>query len=61
MDWWPFILKSTHRAVRLENQTLRDALREANHELRKCRQFIGSLGAGEESTTEQLERVLGKL
>lgn len=54
---WPLMLKSTHRAVQVENHVLRDALREANAELLKHRQTIGSLAAGSREATEQLERV----
>jgi hypothetical protein len=43
---WPLMLKSTHEAVRRENYTLRDALREANKELQKHRALIGGLRSG---------------
>lgn len=55
---WPFILRSTHDAVRTENWSLRDALREANAELRRHRLLIGQLKAGHAETTTAFERVL---
>lgn len=53
---WPFMLKSTHRAVQVENYTLRDALREANNELRKHRTLISKLKAGGPETTDAIMR-----
>lgn len=44
---WPFMLKSTHEEtfekVRLENYTLRDALKEANAELVRHRKALSGL------------------
>lgn len=37
---WPFALRSTLDAVNLENYTLRDALREANNEVRRHRKLL---------------------
>lgn len=59
-SWWPFMLKSAHREVQVENHVLRDALREANAELRKHRQTIGALSTGQRQATEQLERVFAR-
>lgn len=50
--------KKDHRAMKIENMTLRDALREANAELLKHRRTIAALGAGQRDVTEQVERVL---
>jgi len=52
---WPLMLVSTHERVRLENYTLRDALREANRELLKHRQLIAALKSGHEQTSKQFE------
>lgn len=54
------MLKSTHREVKIENMTLRDALREANHELRNHRKVLGGLATGHEETLKQMERLLRK-
>jgi hypothetical protein len=58
LDKWPLMFKSNHRAVKLENMTLRDALREANNELRKHRTTLAMLGQGDSAVTVQVERVL---
>lgn len=58
MNWWPFMMKKTHRAVQVENHVLREALREANKELRKHRLTIGALASGDIKATEQIERIL---
>lgn len=57
---WPLMLKSTHRAMQVENHTLRDALREANNELRRHRLLISQLRDGDAKTTDQLARVFKK-
>ena len=54
---WPFALKSTVRRLQLENYTLRDALREANNEIRRHRKLLGELTTG---SADILERVTGK-
>jgi len=59
-DWWPFMLKSSHEAVRRENFNLRGALGAANAELRKHRLLIGSLRQGHEDSTAAVERALEK-
>lgn len=57
LHWWPLMWKSDHRAVEMENHTLRDALREANAEVRKHRNLLATLRTGQREATEQLERV----
>lgn len=37
---WPLVWKSTYEMARRENYTLRDALREANNEVRKLRLLV---------------------
>lgn len=57
---WPFMLKSTHEAVRRENYTLRDALREANKELLKHRQLLGGIRSGQIDVVTTLDRIMEK-
>ena len=57
---WPFMLRSTHEAVRRENVFLRDALNEANKEIRKHRTLLGGLRVGHQDTVDKLEKVLSK-
>jgi len=57
---WPLMLRSNHEMVRQENGLLREALRNANEEIRKQRLLIGGLRAGHQDTVEKLERVLSK-
>lgn len=57
---WPFVLRSTYERVRAENSTLRDALREANNELRKHRLLIDGIAKGTPDVIDKLERVLLK-
>lgn len=57
---WPFVLKSTHEAVRRENYTLRDALREANKELQKHRRLLGGIRAGQIDVVEVLDGMAKK-
>ena len=52
------MLRSTYEDVQRENYTLRDALREANNELRKHRNLISGLRDGRVDVTRSLERVL---
>lgn len=54
---WPFILKSTHLAVQRENYTLRDALREANKELLKHRQFVAGIRSGQIDVVKTLDKM----
>lgn len=49
---WPFMLCSTHEAVRRENYTLRDALKEANAELRKHRTLITQIRGADPKTID---------
>lgn len=60
LSWWPLMWKSSHEAVRRENYTLRDALREANHELRRHRQLIGGIRSGSIDLVRSLERMGAK-
>lgn len=55
MKLWPLMLKSTHRKVEVENHVLRDALREANAELRKHRMLIADMRDG---SGQALDRIL---
>jgi hypothetical protein len=57
---WPFMLRSTHDAVRVENYTLRDALREANKELVKHRQLLAGLRNGQVDVVRVLDRMAAK-
>lgn len=57
---WPLMLKSSHEAVRAENYLLRDALREANAELRKHRMLIANLRDGNKDTADTLARIFAK-
>lgn len=55
---WPLMWKSTADEIRLENYTLRDALRNANEELRKHRTLIAGLRTGQTEVVNDLERIL---
>lgn len=55
---WPFMLRSTHDVVRRENYTLRDALREANNELRKHRTLLAGVRSQQPEILRKLESVL---
>lgn len=57
---WPFVLRSTHAAVRTENYTLRDALREANKELVKHRRLLAGLRSGSVDVVRVLDRMSAK-
>lgn len=52
------MLKRTHESVRAENYLLRDALREANRELRKYKTLLSDISLGHGSIAEKLEKVL---
>lgn len=54
---WPFVLRSTHAAVRTENYTLRDALREANKELVRHRQLLAGIRSGSVDVVRILDRM----
>lgn len=58
LDWWPFMLKSSHEAVRRENFNLRGALGQTNVELRKHRLLLGSLREGNELATAAVARAM---
>lgn len=57
---WPLMLKSTHRAVQVENHVLRDALREANNEIRRYRALLAQVREGTSETIDLLMGVLKK-
>jgi len=57
---WPLMFKSSHEAVRAENYLLRDALKEANAELRKHRILIAGLRDGNKDTADKLQRIFAK-
>lgn len=56
--WWPWVTRSRYETVKRENYTLRDALREANAELRRHRALIAGLRAGDERMTAAVERAI---
>ncbi|HVX91203.1 MAG TPA: hypothetical protein VHC20_06305 [Candidatus Paceibacterota bacterium] len=60
---FPFILirRSARDPVRLENFTLRDALREANNDLRRHRELIVALKDGTVQTARNFENMLVRL
>lgn len=43
---WPLVWRRSYDAVKTENFVLRDALREANNELRRYRLLVGGLRTG---------------
>lgn len=57
---WPLMWVSTHEAVRLENYTLRDVLREANRELRKHKELLAGLQNGTIDIVAILDKVKAK-
>jgi len=59
-DWLRRWVVPAHEArmQSVENMTLRDALREANEELRRHRLLLASLRAGHDDTTRAVERVI---
>jgi hypothetical protein len=57
---WPLMLVSNHEKVRVENCLLRDALKEANAELRKHRVLLASLKQGNIETTDKVMRAFTK-
>jgi hypothetical protein len=57
-SWWPWMLKSEHEDVRRENWTLKNALREANEELRKHRLLINGLKEGRIGVTRSFEKAI---
>lgn len=57
---WPLVFRRDYDALKTENFTLRDALREANRELHKHRMLIGGLRAGQVEVTRTLEKVLSR-
>lgn len=57
---WPLVLRSTHDAVRTENYTLRDALREANKELLAHRKLLAGIRSGRIDVVRILEKMDGE-
>lgn len=57
MKLWPFVLKSTFDQVKVENFTLRDALRAANAELRQHRMLIAGMRSGAIDVVEKLGKM----
>lgn len=57
---WPFVLRRNFDALQTENFVLRDALREANAELRRHRLLIGGLREQRADVVREVERVLSK-
>jgi len=58
MNWWPFMLKSNHEQVRHENTLLKDALHEANKELRKHRLLLGGLKTQQPDIVRAVEKAI---
>jgi protoporphyrinogen oxidase len=58
--WWPWVTRSRYERLKQENYSLRDALREANAELRKHRTLIAGLRDGDKRMTEAVERALSR-
>lgn len=61
---WPFMLRSTHEDIfestRQQNNFLRDAIREANNEIRKHRKLIAELDINPE-TLDRFMKAKAKL
>lgn len=57
---WPLMWKSDHRKTQVENHVLRDALREANSELRKHRVLIAALRDGDDHVTNAVMAAIEK-
>lgn len=54
---WPFMLRSTHERTLRENLTLRDALREANNELRKHKMLLAGIRDSSIDVAKVIEKV----
>lgn len=52
--------EAVHEGLRRENFTLRDALREANQELRSHRLLIAGLRRGDADVTSAMQRIFAK-
>lgn len=59
-DWLRFVRRSAYDKLKLENYTLRDALRDANEDLRRHRVLLAAMRDGDPETTRQIEKVLGR-
>ena len=60
MDFWPFVLKSTYEKVRRENVLLKDALHEANKEIRKHRLLLGGLRTQQPDIVKAVEKATSR-
>lgn len=60
LDRWPFVMRWRYERLRQENYTLRDALLQANAELRRHRALIAGLRDGDERMTRAVERAIGR-
>lgn len=57
-DWWPWVTRFRLEQIQRENFTLRDALREANAELRRHRTLLAGLRDGDRQMTAAVERAI---
>lgn len=58
--WWPWVTRRRYEKLKQENYSLRDALRNANDELRRHRLLLGGLRAGDARMTEAVEKAIGR-
>ena len=56
--WWPWVTRWRYERLKQENYVLRDALREANNELRKHRALLSGLRAGDARMTAAVEKAI---
>jgi len=54
---WPFVWRSTYERMRRENYTLRDALREANNEIKRHRRLLADIQSGRTDVVRILEKI----
>ncbi len=57
-DWWPWVSRRRFETAQRENYTLRDALREANADLRRHRTLLGGLRDGDRRMTDAVQRAI---
>lgn len=57
--WWPWVTRFRYERLKQENYVLRDALREANGELRRHRSVIADLRDGDRRTTDAVLKAIG--
>ncbi len=55
---WPLVMRYRYEELKLENYTLRDALREANSELRRHRKLLSGLRDGDRRMTAAVEKAI---